>query len=83
MLSATANATKSAQTYLKTISLKNFEMPPKIETLVFHKIKILYVEEALEYVFTFWIFNTIIFHVIFVVKKRTLYMNFSIFPCGK
>jgi hypothetical protein len=44
MLSATANAAKSAQkqpktakTYTKTISLRNFEMPPKIEILEFLK----------------------------------------------
>jgi hypothetical protein len=53
MLSGTANATKSAQNcpkppklakiYPKTISLKNFEMPPKTEILVYLKNKIFYV----------------------------------------
>jgi hypothetical protein len=47
MLSAIANAAKSAQIYPKlpktakicpkTISLRNFEMPPEIEILVFFK----------------------------------------------
>jgi hypothetical protein len=44
MVSATANATKFTQNYQnlpKMISLRNFEMPPKIEILVFlKKIKI-------------------------------------------
>jgi hypothetical protein len=31
---------KFAEIYPKTISLRNFEMPPKIEILVFSKIKI-------------------------------------------
>jgi hypothetical protein len=53
MLSATVNAAKSAQNYPKlpkfakicpkTISLRNFEMPPKIEVLVFLKNKNFYV----------------------------------------
>jgi hypothetical protein len=48
------NLPKSAQNYLKvpkfaeicpkTISLRNFEMPPKIEILVFFKNKNFYVE---------------------------------------
>jgi hypothetical protein len=47
MLSATANVAKSAKNcpklpkfaeiYPKRISLRNFEMPPKIEILVFFK----------------------------------------------
>jgi phage tail tube protein FII len=50
MLSAIANAAKSAQNCQnlpkfaqKTISLRNFGMPPKIEILVFPKNKNLYV----------------------------------------
>jgi hypothetical protein len=35
MLSAIANAAKSAQICQKTISLRNFETPPQIEILVF------------------------------------------------
>jgi hypothetical protein len=53
MLSAIVNAAKSAQNNPKlpkfakicpkTISLRNFEMPPKIEILVFFKNKNFYV----------------------------------------
>jgi hypothetical protein len=39
MLSTTANARKAAQNYPKIISSRNFEIPPKIEILVFFKIK--------------------------------------------
>jgi hypothetical protein len=43
----------------KTISFRNFEIPPKIEILIFFKKKeILYVEEAPKYVLAIWIFNT-------------------------
>jgi hypothetical protein len=38
MLTTTANAAKSAQNCPKTISLRNFEIPPKIEVLGFFKI---------------------------------------------
>jgi hypothetical protein len=37
MLLAIENATKSAQICPKTISLGNFEIPPKIEILIFFK----------------------------------------------
>jgi hypothetical protein len=43
MLSAIVNAAKSAKICPKTISLRNFEMPPKIEILVFLKNKNFYV----------------------------------------
>jgi hypothetical protein len=43
MLSAIVNAAESAQNCPKTISLKNFELPPKIEILVFSKNKNFYV----------------------------------------
>jgi hypothetical protein len=48
-------------------------MPPKIEILVFLKKK-LYVEEALEYIFIVWIFNTIIFYISFLLSKNNLCM---------
>jgi hypothetical protein len=78
MMSATVNATESAQNCPKlpkfakicpkTISLRNFEMPPKIEILVFlKKNKNLCIEEALEYMFTIWIFNKIIFYMSFLL----------------
>jgi hypothetical protein len=54
-------------------------MPPKIEILVFFKKKILCVEEVLEYMFTVWNFNTIIFYISFLFfKKWPLYVNFNI-----
>jgi hypothetical protein len=46
MLSATANAAKSAQNYKnlpKSIQRRKFEIPPKIEILVFLKNKNFYV----------------------------------------
>jgi hypothetical protein len=43
MLSASVNAPESAKICPKTISLKNFEMPPKIEILVFLPKKKFYV----------------------------------------
>jgi hypothetical protein len=45
-------------------------MPPKIEILVFLKKTILCIAKALEYDFTIWIFNTIIFYVFFIVKSK-------------
>jgi hypothetical protein len=55
MLSATANVAKATQNfpklpkfakiYPKTISLRNFEMPPKIEILMFLKKKNLYLKK--------------------------------------
>ena len=47
-------------------------MPPKIEILVFFKNKNFYVEEALENVFSIWIFNTIIFYMSFLLSKNGL-----------
>jgi hypothetical protein len=35
MLSAIANVAKFAQNYPKTISLRNFEIPPKIDFFLF------------------------------------------------
>jgi hypothetical protein len=43
MLSAIVNAAESTQICLKTISLRKFEMPSKIEILVFFKTKNFYV----------------------------------------
>jgi hypothetical protein len=71
MLSAIAIAAESAQNSPKlpkfvkicpkTISLRNFEIPPQIEILIFFKKKILYVEDAPKHVLTVWIFHTTIF----------------------
>jgi hypothetical protein len=41
---------------------------------VFQKLKFLYVEEALEHVFTVWIFNPRIFHMLFLLSKNSLCM---------
>jgi hypothetical protein len=66
---------KFAKIYPKTISLRNFEMPPKIEILVFFQKQLfLCIEEALEYMFTVWIFNTIIFYMSFLLSKNGLCM---------
>jgi hypothetical protein len=49
MLSATVNTAKSAQNCPKTISLKNFEMPPKFEIFIFFKkLKNTYAKKALK-----------------------------------
>jgi hypothetical protein len=49
MLLATDNATKFAQNCPKTISLKNFEMPPKFEIFIFFKkLKNTYAKKALK-----------------------------------
>jgi hypothetical protein len=71
MLSATAVAIESTQNspklpnfikiYPKAISLRNFEIPPKFEIIIFFRKKILYVEDAPKHVLTVWIFNTTIF----------------------
>jgi hypothetical protein len=64
---------KSAKICPKTISLRNFEMPPKIEILVlFKKKKNLCIEGALEYMFTVWIFNIMIFYMSFLLSKNGL-----------
>jgi hypothetical protein len=78
MLSATAYAAKSAQNcpkLPKSAQRQNFEIPPKIEILVFFQNqKFLHVEEALEHVFTGRIFNPIIFHMLFLLSKNGLCM---------
>jgi hypothetical protein len=82
MLSATMNAAKSAQICPKvpksaeicpkTISLKNFEIPPKYEIFLFFLFFILFVEEALSYMLTVWIFNTSIFHMPVLLSKNCI-----------
>jgi hypothetical protein len=79
---------KIAKTYLKTIILRNFELPPKIEILMFYfKINKLikkknfpYIEEAPKHVYTIWIFITRIFHMPFLLSKNNLYMRISAYP---
>jgi hypothetical protein len=78
MLSATVNAANSAQNCKnleKSAQRRNFEIPPKIEILVFfHKTKFVGIEEALEHVFTIWIFNPRILYVSFLLSKNGLCM---------
>jgi hypothetical protein len=86
MLSAIANVAKSAQNCLKlpkttkicpkTISSRNFEIPPKIEIFVFYqkKFKIPCVEGAPKHEHTNWIFNLRIFHMLFSMSKNGLCM---------
>jgi hypothetical protein len=74
-LSATVNAAVSAQNCQnlpKTAKRQNFEIPPKIEILVFKKNKILLIEEELEHVSTVWIFNPRIFHMLILLSKNGL-----------
>jgi hypothetical protein len=50
---------------------------------VFQKYKFVCVEEALEHVFTVWIFNPRIFYVFFIVKKNGLCMWISAYPLAE
>jgi hypothetical protein len=89
MLLAIANATKFAQNclnlpkiakiYPKTISLRNFEIPPKIEILVFLRKKNYMCRtdtKACAHRLDFQYKNFP--YAFFNVKKRPLYVNFSI-----
>jgi hypothetical protein len=58
-------------------------MSPKIEILVFFKKKNLCVEEALEYMFTVWIFNTIFFLYLFYCQKTPFVCEFQHIPLRK
>jgi hypothetical protein len=75
-LSATVNAANFAQNCQnlpKFAQRQNFEIPPKIEILVFlQNKKFLCIEEALEHVSTIWIFNPRIFHMLFLLSKNGL-----------
>jgi hypothetical protein len=78
MLLAIANATKSVQNYQnlpKSTQKRNFEIPPKIEILVFLKNKkFACLEETLEHVSTIWISNPRFFHMLFLLSKMGLCM---------
>jgi hypothetical protein len=59
----------------KSAQRQNFEIPPKIEILVFFKNKNFNcIEEALEHVSTVRIFNPRIFHMLFLLSKTGLCM---------
>jgi hypothetical protein len=94
MLLAIASATKSAQNYLKvpktakicpkTISSRIFEIPPKIEILVFSKKKTSMCRgdtKACTNCLDFQYKN--FSYAFFNVKKWPLYVNFSIPLCAK
>jgi hypothetical protein len=87
MLSATANAAKSAQNcqnLLKSAQRQNFEIPPEIEILVFFKLKICTCRGDAKACFHRLDFQSKNFlYVFFIVKEWPLYVNFSIPPCGK
>ena len=62
---------------------QNFETPPKIKILVFSKIKICTCRRGTRACFRRLDFQSKNFsYAIFIVKKRPLYVNFSIPPCG-
>jgi hypothetical protein len=94
ILSATVIAIESTQNSLKlpnfvkicpkTISLRNFEIPPKIEILIFfQKNKILYVDDAPKHVLTIWISNTAIFCIPFYCQKTAFVCEFQHTPLWK
>jgi hypothetical protein len=68
----------------KFVQRQNFEIPPKIEILIFFQNqKFLYVEEALKHVFAIWIFNPIIFHMLFLLSKTAFVCEFQHTPLCK
>jgi hypothetical protein len=88
---ATANAAKFAQNcpklpifaeiFPKTISLRNFEMPPNIEILTLVKISMN--RGGTRTCFHHSDFQSKNFsYAIFIIKNQPLYVNFSIPPCG-
>jgi hypothetical protein len=85
MQSATANAANSAQNYPKLPKFaqrRNFEMPPKIE-IFFFKSKICTCRGGTRVYFHRLDFQYKNFsYAIFIVKKRPLYVKFSIPACG-
>jgi hypothetical protein len=90
MLSATVNAAlsiqncqnlpKSAQRQLAWRTLKCHQ---KLRFSCFSKIRISMCRRSIEYMFTIWIFNAIIFLMFFYCQRRPLYVNFNISPWGK
>jgi hypothetical protein len=83
MLSATANAAKSAQNLLNYARRQNFEIPPKIEILVFFKKKNSMCRGGTKACFHRLDFQSKNFlYVFFIVKEQPLNVNFSIPPCG-
>jgi hypothetical protein len=87
MLSAIANATKFVQNCKnlpKSTQRQNFEIPSKIKILVFLKNKKITYRRGTRACFLCLDFQSKIFlYAIFIVKKRPLYVNFSIPLCAK
>jgi hypothetical protein len=79
---ATANAANSAQNYQnlpKSAQRQNFEIPPKIEILVFFKKKKIMCRGSTRAYFHHLDFQSKNFsYAIFIVKKWPLYVNLSI-----
>jgi hypothetical protein len=67
-----ASLSKTAKIYPKTISSRNFEIPRKIEILVFFKKKETSMYRTKNFPYAF-----------FNVKKWPMYVNFSILLCAK
>jgi hypothetical protein len=87
MLSATAyptNFAQNRQNLPKSAQRRNFEVPTKIEILEFFKKKNCTCRGCTRACFHRLDFQSKSFlYVLFIVKKRPLYVNFSISPCGK
>jgi hypothetical protein len=67
----------------KSAQIRNFEIPPKIKILVFLKYKISTCRGGTRACFHHLDFQSKNFsYTIFIIKKRPLYMNFSIPHCG-
>jgi hypothetical protein len=64
----------------KTISLRNFEIPPKIEIENFFNKKILYIEDAPKHVLIVWIFDTNFFVCLFYCQKTAFVCEFQHTP---
>jgi hypothetical protein len=73
------NLPKTATFCLKTINLINFEIPPKIKTLVFFK-KNLRIKDSSKHVSTIQIFNTNFCHMPFLLSKNGLCMWIASYP---
>jgi hypothetical protein len=87
MLSATVNAGKTAQNCQnlpKSAQNESLKFCQKSRFLCFSKIKISLCRGGTRACFHRLDFQSKIFsYAIFIVKKRQLYVNFSIPPCGK
>jgi hypothetical protein len=83
-LSMQQNLPKSAKIYPKTISLRNFEMPPKIEILVCFKKKKSTCRGSTRVYFhrLDFQYNSFLYF-FFIFRYRPLNVNFSIPPCKK